>query len=35
VVDELMIASSIYDHAARKRSMEITAQAMRELALAA
>lgn len=30
--DELMIASAIYDHAARKRSLEITAEAMRRLA---
>jgi luciferase family oxidoreductase group 1 len=29
-VDELMIASSIYDHEARKRSMTITAEAMRQ-----
>jgi luciferase family oxidoreductase group 1 len=28
--DELMIASSIYDHEARKRSMTITAEAMRQ-----
>ena len=34
-VDELMIASSIYDHAARKRSLTITAEAMREVAVAA
>ena len=30
-VDELMIASAIYDHDARKRSLEITAEAMREV----
>ncbi len=34
-VDELMIASSIYDHAARKRSLTITADVMRELKVAA
>ncbi len=34
-VDELMIASSIYDHEARKRSLMITAEAMRELKVAA
>jgi luciferase family oxidoreductase group 1 len=34
-VDELMVASSIYDHGARKRSLEITAQAMAELKVAA
>lgn len=34
-VDELMIASSIFDHDARKHSLEITAGAMRELAVAA
>ena len=34
-VDELMVASSIYDHQARKRSLEITAQAMAELRIAA
>jgi luciferase family oxidoreductase group 1 len=34
-VDELMVASSIYDHGARKRSLEITAQAMAELKIAA
>jgi luciferase family oxidoreductase group 1 len=34
-VDELMIASSIYDHEARKRSLTITAQALQELAIAA
>ena len=31
-VDEIMVASSIYDHAARKRSLTLTAQAMRSLA---
>ena len=34
-VDEIMVASAIYDHAARKRSLEITAGAMRAVALAA
>lgn len=34
-VDEVMVASSIYDQAARKRSLAITAGAMRELKLAA
>ena len=34
-VDEVMIASSIYDHEARKRSLTITAEAMREVAVAA
>jgi luciferase family oxidoreductase group 1 len=34
-VDELMIASSIYDHAARKRSLTITAGVMQELKVAA
>ncbi|WP_260599793.1 LLM class flavin-dependent oxidoreductase [Sphingomonas endolithica] len=34
-VDELMVASAIYDHGARKRSLEITAQAMAELKVAA
>jgi luciferase family oxidoreductase group 1 len=34
-VDELMIASAIYDHDARKRSLEITAQAMQNVAVAA
>ncbi|MFT6571010.1 MAG: luciferase family oxidoreductase group 1 [Sphingomonas echinoides] len=34
-VDELMIASAIYDHGARKRSLEITAQAMQDVAVAA
>ena len=34
-VDEVMVASSIYDHDARKRSLTITAEAMRELAVAA
>jgi hypothetical protein len=29
------VASSIYDHGARKRSLEITAQAMAELKIAA
>ena len=33
-VDELMIASAIYDHDARKRSLEITADAMREVEVA-
>ena len=30
-VDEVMVASAIYDHDARKRSLAITAQAMQEL----
>ncbi|MDB5709316.1 MAG: alkane 1-monooxygenase [Sphingomonas bacterium] len=34
-VDELMIASAIYDHGARKRSLAITADVMRELKVAA
>lgn len=34
-VDEVMVASGIYDHAARKRSLTITAQAAREFAVAA
>jgi len=34
-VDEVMIASAIYDHEARKRSIAIAAQAMSSLALAA
>jgi luciferase family oxidoreductase group 1 len=34
-VDELMIASAIYDHDARKRSLSITADVMRELKVAA
>jgi len=34
-VDELMIASSIYDHEARKRSLTITADALCDLAIAA
>ena len=34
-VDELMIASSIYDHEARKRSLTITAEVMQELKVAA
>ena len=34
-VDEVMVASSIYDHQARKRSLSITAQAMAELKVAA
>ncbi|MGY4397446.1 luciferase family oxidoreductase group 1 [Sphingomonas sp. UYAg733] len=34
-VDEIMVASSIYDHGARKRSLEITAKVMRELKVAA
>jgi alkanesulfonate monooxygenase SsuD/methylene tetrahydromethanopterin reductase-like flavin-dependent oxidoreductase (luciferase family) len=34
-VDELMIASSIYDHEARKRSLTITAEAMQDVAIAA
>jgi luciferase family oxidoreductase group 1 len=33
-VDELMIASAIYDHDARKRSLSITAEVMRDLATA-
>ena len=34
-VDEVMVASSIYDHEARKRSLTITADAVREVAQAA
>jgi luciferase family oxidoreductase group 1 len=34
-VDELMVASSIYDHEARKRSLEITAEVMQDLKVAA
>jgi luciferase family oxidoreductase group 1 len=34
-VDELMIASSIYDHAARKYSLTLTAEVMRDRAVAA
>ncbi len=34
-VDEIMVASSIYDHDARKRSLEITAEVMAELKVAA
>jgi luciferase family oxidoreductase group 1 len=34
-VDELMIASAIYDHDARKRSLAITAEVMAELRVAA
>ncbi|QNQ10097.1 LLM class flavin-dependent oxidoreductase [Sphingomonas alpina] len=34
-VNEIMVASSIYDHDARKHSLEITADVMRELAVAA
>ena len=34
-VDEVMVASAIYDHVARKRSLEITAEVMREMKLAA
>ena len=34
-VDELMIGSAIYDHDARKRSLTLTAEAMRGLTLAA
>jgi luciferase family oxidoreductase group 1 len=34
-VDELMIASAIYDHEARKRSLAITAEVMAELRVAA
>ncbi len=30
-VDELMIGSAMYDHAARRRSLEITAEVMRGL----
>ena len=32
VIDELIIASQIYDHEARKRSYEIVAQVRAELA---
>jgi len=34
-VDEVMVASSIYDHEARKHSLAITAEVMRELKVAA
>ncbi|HSI16410.1 MAG TPA: LLM class flavin-dependent oxidoreductase [Sphingomonas sp.] len=34
-VDEVMVASSIYDHEARKRSLAITAEVLRELKVAA
>ncbi len=34
-VNEVMIASSIYDHDARKRSLTLTAEALREVAVAA
>ncbi|HEU0045961.1 LLM class flavin-dependent oxidoreductase [Sphingomonas sp.] len=34
-VDEVMVASSIYDHPARKRSLTLTAQAMQAMKLAA
>ena len=34
-VDEVMIVSSIYDHDARKRSLEIAADAMRDLTVPA
>jgi len=34
-VDEVVVASSIFDHAARKRSLAITADAVREVAAAA
>jgi len=34
-VDEVMVASAIYDHRARKRSLEITAEVMREMKKAA
>ncbi len=34
-VDEVMVTSAIYDHAARKRSLMITAEAVREVAAAA
>ncbi|MGP7796672.1 LLM class flavin-dependent oxidoreductase [Sphingomonas sp. CLY1604] len=34
-VDEVMVASAIYDHAARKRSLAITAEVMSGLAVAA
>jgi luciferase family oxidoreductase group 1 len=34
-VDEVMVASAIYDQAARKRSLEITAEVMREMKVAA
>ena len=34
-VDEVMVATSIYDHQARKRSLAITADAVREMAAAA
>jgi len=34
-VDEVMVTSAIYDQAARKRSLELTAAAAREVKLAA
>ena len=34
-VDEVMVASAIYDHGARKRSLEITADVLREMKVAA
>ncbi len=34
-VDEVMVASAIYDHGARKRSLAITAEVMQELKIAA
>lgn len=34
-VDEVMVASAIYDHEARKRSLAITAEAVREVEVAA
>jgi len=34
-VDEVMVASAIYDHGARKRSLEITGDVMREMKVAA
>ncbi|GAA3706359.1 LLM class flavin-dependent oxidoreductase [Sphingomonas cynarae] len=34
-VDEVMVTSAIYDHAARKRSLTITAEAVREVAAVA
>jgi luciferase family oxidoreductase group 1 len=34
-VDEIMVASAIFDHEARKRSLTLTAEAMRETRLAA
>ena len=34
-VDEVMVATSIYDHEARKRSLTLTAAAVQQIKLAA